>query len=817
MGRPSLGALSVLGRRRARSRSTSPTSPRPLPGPGATAAPRPLPDLGMAERLAMAGVAGLALLAALGATVLFRQVSAEREALAALREIDDAAAQEQWIARRIGLHPTPDLLHALGAVRERLARAAAQVERAEPAGRHLDRLVGVGAGVRAVARVRAAVQEQARTVDELVAHVLAGEIEVARAVALRDLGPEVHEAVARAGGAYGQTVARAHRPVAAAAAISAALASAAMTWVGWRVVRFSRAARRLQREERALRVSAERFRALVQHAVDILLVVEADGTLRHVSPAIERILGHDPAALVGTQMWTMVHPADVAAARAFHAGLVEQPGEARSIELRWQHRDGSARWVEISGANLLGHSEVRGLVLNARDLTRDKSLQQELVQRALHDQLTGLPNRTLFMDRLEHAIDRCTRRGRFVGVLFLDLDRFKLVNDNFGHDRGDQLLVDVAQRLRTCLRRIDTIARVGGDEFTILLEDLTSAGDAILIAERVMEALREPIRLDGQEVFVTASIGIALGDAAQSATGQGLLRDADVAMYRAKANGRAGYEVFRASMRESGKGRLKTEADLRRALARDELRLHYQPQVELATGRIVGFEALVRWEHPERGLLAPAAFVPIAEESGLVLPLGRWVLETACRQASEWCADPEIRRGIVMAVNLSPRQFRHPHLVDDLAQVLTRTRLDPDALEIEITEGTAMGDADATVRTLERLKTLGVRLAIDDFGTGYSSLSYLRRFPIDVLKVDRSFVAGLPGNGGDAAIIRSVVSLARALGLKAVAEGVETPAQLEELRALGCDQGQGYLFGKPVPAEEAERLLRDSSHRVVPA
>ena len=313
------------------------------------------------------------------------------------------------------------------------------------------------------------------------------------------------------------------------------------------------------------------------------------------------------------------------------------------------------------------------------------------------------------------------------------------------------------------------------------------------------------------------SIGIALGGKDQGTTGQGLLRDADIAMYRAKANGRACFEVFKSSMRETVKGRLKMETELRRALDRDELRLHYQPQVDLRSARIVGLEALVRWEHPERGLVPPGSFIPIAEETGLILPIGRWVLETACRQASIWRADSEIGIDLVMAVNLSPRQFRHPRLVQDVGQVLAESGLDASGLEVEITEGTAMGDADATVKTLEHLKSIGIRLAIDDFGTGYSSLGYLKRFPIDVLKVDRSFVAGLPANRGDAAIVRAVVGLTRALGLKAVAEGVETPEQLAELRGLGCDQGQGYLFGRPTPTEVADVVLRRSVGEAVPA
>ncbi len=729
-----------------------------------------------------------------------------------MSQVEERIGQEHVIKRQAILDPRrgTELAGRLRETRQQLTLDLDTLERDERRIGAFDRVLRLDSGPRASSRVRAAVRVQQVAVDEAFALLLAGRLDQARAVAPRAGLEEVSQATGLAAGMYAGVLERTHRALAAGVVVLAGLGGAAVGWLGFRVVRLGRAYRLLATEEQGLRASEERFRALVQHAADVILVLEPDGTVRHVSPAVQTVLGYEPDRLVGTRGWGLVHEGDAQSAQVFHAELLEQRG-SRSVELRWQHRDGSWRWLEVKGTNLLHQAGVRGIVLNARDISRHKSLEAQLVQRALHDQLTGLPNRMLFMDRLEQAIERSARRGKFAAVLFLDLDRFKLVNDNLGHDHGDQLLVQVADRLRGCLRRVDTIARIGGDEFTVLLEDVGVSADAALVAERIIEAFRGSFRIESQEIFVGASIGIALGGRDQGTTAQGLLRNADIAMYRAKANGRACFEVFKASMRETVKGRLKMETELRRALDRGELRLHYQPQVDLRSARIVGLEALVRWEHPERGLVPPGSFIPMAEETGLILPIGRWVLETACRQAAIWRADTEIGLDLVMAVNLSPREFRHPQLVQEVGQVLAESGLDASGLEVEITEGTAMGDADATVKTLEHLKAIGIRLAIDDFGTGYSSLGYLKRFPIDVLKVDRSFVAGLPANRGDAAIVRAVVGLTRALGLKAVAEGVETTEQLNELRGLGCDQGQGYLFGRPTAPEVADVMLRRSS------
>jgi diguanylate cyclase (GGDEF)-like protein len=448
-----------------------------------------------------------------------------------------------------------------------------------------------------------------------------------------------------------------------------------------------------------------------------------------------------------------------------------------------------------------GENEVLAIV---RDNTERKALERQLAHQAFHDALTGLPNRTLFMDRLQHAVARSSRTGATLAVLFLDLDRFKVVNDSLGHDVGDQLLIAVAAHLTRTVRASDTVARLGGDEFTILLEDV-DAGIARRVAERIMATLQAPFVLAGHEVCVTTSIGIALNNEGP-ATADELMRDSDAAMYRGKSRGKARYEVFDASMHVRSLERLRLESELRHAIERGELSVHYQPTVSLVDGRVTGLEALVRWRHPERGLISPGVFVPVAEETGLILPLGRWVLAEACRQAKAWQIQHP-STPFTISVNLSVRQFQHPGLVDDVASVLQTVGLAPETLVLEITEGIVIETAEANSRVLEQLKGLGVRLAIDDFGTGYSNLSYLTRFPVDVLKIDRSFVDGLGHDRGDSAIVHTVISLARTLGLGVTAEGIETAEQLQLLRAAGCDSGQGFYFSRPVPDVEAERLI----------
>jgi diguanylate cyclase (GGDEF)-like protein len=443
---------------------------------------------------------------------------------------------------------------------------------------------------------------------------------------------------------------------------------------------------------------------------------------------------------------------------------------------------------------------------------------EDAMHQAFHDSLTGLPNRALFMDRLDHALLHARRHGETIAVLFLDLDRFKVVNDSLGHLVGDHLLSAVATRIQACVRDEDTVARLGGDEFTVLLENVAEGDEAVRVAGRIASALGDAFRLGGLEVFVTASVGIALNTPNHD-DGTALLRDADVAMYRAKPGGRSRYEIFDPSMNVAALERLALESDLHHAVGPGgcaEFQVHYQPLVELASGRVAGLEALVRWRHPRRGLLAPGAFVALAEETGLIVPLGRWVLREACRQARAWQGVAGGHR-LLMNVNLSARQLQDPDLATEVARTLAETGLAPNCLELEITESVLMSDAESSGRALAALQGLGVRLAIDDFGTGYSSLAYLKHLPVDTLKIDRSFVAGVARDPADAAIVGAVVTLARALGLAVTAEGVETAAELAHLQGLGCDRGQGYYFARPLPPEAATALIEGRAEAVAVA
>jgi diguanylate cyclase (GGDEF)-like protein len=434
-----------------------------------------------------------------------------------------------------------------------------------------------------------------------------------------------------------------------------------------------------------------------------------------------------------------------------------------------------------------------------------QSAESRVRHQALHDPLTGLPNRSLLLDRLNHWAARADRDRSSAAVLFVDLDNFKVINDALGHDRGDKLLRSVAERLQHELRPSDTIARVGGDEFVVFCEDIPSEHDALAMVDRLVHALDAPFDIGGQSQHATASVGIAFGDG--SSQPEVLIRNADAAMYRAKERGRARYELFDDEMRRRSISWLETESELRRAIDGGELHNVYQPIVSPRNGAIVGFEALVRWHHPERGVVSPADFIPVAEQSGLIVPLGRGVLQRACAEAVLWNRGRDGREPLRVAVNFSPRQLSHPRAVDSLVETLEEAGLDPDLLCVEITESALVEDAASTLGTLNRLKELGVRLALDDFGTGYSSLTYVRRFPIDTLKIDRSFIDGIAGSSEDEAIVTAVLSMGRALGVHVVAEGVETEEQAARLRTLGCKLAQGFLFSRPVGPDAVHELL----------
>jgi diguanylate cyclase (GGDEF)-like protein/PAS domain S-box-containing protein len=480
--------------------------------------------------------------------------------------------------------------------------------------------------------------------------------------------------------------------------------------------------------------------------------------------------------------------------------------EPFQLEHRVVHGDGSVRTLDSRGrVELDGDGRVVRLLGTAQDITERRAAERLLEHQALHDPLTGLPNRALFLDRLGHALTRARRPGTSLAVYFCDVDDFKDVNDSLGHDAGDELLVALPPRLREGLRAGDTVARFGGDEFVILCEELDSEGEAIRIAERIGAAFALPFELDGRPHHLSVSVGVVFVRAGEASATE-VLRDADAAMYRAKGSGKGRFELFDAQMRASLVARLQTEADLRRALTDGELRLHYQPVVALGGASdgsgdaFVGAEALVRWQHPERGLLAPAAFIAVAEDSGLIAPLGEWVLEQACRQVVAWGGERFV------SVNLSPRQLSHADVPALLARALETTGADPALLELELTENVLMEQTGGALATLRRLKTRGVRLMLDDFGTGWSSLAYLKRFPLDGLKIDREFVAGLGSSPEDTAIVAAVLSMAEALGLDVVAEGVETAVQLAWLRERGCASVQGYLLSRPLPAAELAAL-----------
>jgi diguanylate cyclase (GGDEF)-like protein/PAS domain S-box-containing protein len=594
--------------------------------------------------------------------------------------------------------------------------------------------------------------------------------------------------------------------------------------------------------ESALRQSEQRFRSLIENATDITIILDAEGIFRYISPSVKRILGYGPHKAIGRSALGTVHPDDCAAiAQTLHKAI-ENPKRSQSpLEYRVRHRNGSWCYLEAVATNLLHDPAVQGIVINCHDITQRKLAEEQLLHDAFHDALTGLPNRSLFTDRLEHALRLAKRRKDYLfAVLFLDLDRFKVVNDSLGHAIGDQLLVAIARRLETCLSAGDTVARLGGDEFVLLLEDIDGINEATSIVNRLQKKITSPILLDGHEVFITASIGIALSSD-EYLEPTSLLRDADTAMYRAKELGRARHEVFNSSMHAHALRLLQLENDLRRAIEsiRDPAReedslqspqspqsslpplsaasqfiLHYQPIVSIANNTIIGFEALVRWQHPERGLVSPNEFIPIAEETGLIVPLGRWVLRTACQQIRQWQQLFQNNPPLSVSVNLSVKQFSQPYLIEYIDQVLEESHLHGSSLKLEITESVLIENSESVTAMLVELRTRNIHLCIDDFGTGYSSLSYLHRFPTNTLKIDRSFVSRMggefdlsKGSIDPTEIVRSIVTLSHNLGMDVVAEGVEEASQLSILKGLKCEFAQGFFFSKPVDSQTAAILI----------
>ncbi|WNV75386.1 EAL domain-containing protein [Geodermatophilus sp. DSM 44513] len=540
----------------------------------------------------------------------------------------------------------------------------------------------------------------------------------------------------------------------------------------------------------------EHFRALVRNASDVITVVDASGTITYQTPSVGWVLGHPPGALVGTDVYDLVHVEDRPAFRTRLAEVVAGSAHTACPGARMRHRNGTWRWTETVVADLRADPAVSGLVLTTRDVSDRRELEEQLRTQAFHDPLTGLPNRAVFMDRLR-AAEAGERDGVPAAVLFLDLDNLKTVNDDLGHEAGDTLLRVVASRVARLLRPEDTLARLAGDEFAVLLVGEASSTRAAGVAARVLAALDEPVVVGDRAVRTSASLGLATSDTC-AVSGIGLLRAADTAMYVAKTHGKGRSEVFHPRHHAAQLDQEQLQADLYHALERQELVLHYQPIVDLTADRVSGYEALLRWQHPARGLVPPARFIALAEESGLIVPIGRWVLREAARQAATWQAGDGA--GPRVSVNVSVRQFQHPGLVADVADALATSDLPPDRLTLEITESLLVQDADRATARLQAVKDLGVRLALDDFGTGYSSLSYLRRFPIDVLKIDKSFVDGVARSTADRAVVAAIVALGRTLDMDLVAEGIESGAELAALEALGVRYGQGYHLGRPAPA-----------------
>jgi diguanylate cyclase (GGDEF)-like protein/PAS domain S-box-containing protein len=485
-------------------------------------------------------------------------------------------------------------------------------------------------------------------------------------------------------------------------------------------------------------------------------------------------------------------------------------GRTWSGETLLRRKDGSYVPVLGTATPLFDdRGDLAGMIGVSTDISERKALEAELERRASHDLLTGLHNRHVFFDLLALALRRTrrTKNSPKVGVLFMDLDSFKTINDSLGHEAGDRLLVAVAERLKNRLQPEDVLARFGGDEFAVLLETVENPSEVIRVAQRIAEGLRKPFTVDDHQVSVSTSVGVALGTAHANDDPEGMLREADAAMYRAKEQGPGRYAVFDPAMQTRAQQRLELEAELRRALEQGELVLYYQPEVSLHDGSMVGFEALLRWQHPERGLLKPSAFVPLAEETDLIMPIGRWVLEEACWQAKQWEEEHLPASPVTMEVNLSSRQLARRGLARTVEEALTRADLEAHALALEMTETVLIGASEHNAQALEALKKMGIRLSLDDFGTGYSSLSYLKRLPVDRVKVDRTFVKGLGGNATDTAVVRMIIELCHALGVEVLAEGVETSEQAALLRDMGCDLGQGYYFARPLRSEElAEQL-----------
>ncbi|MFN8558453.1 MAG: EAL domain-containing protein [Dehalococcoidia bacterium] len=541
------------------------------------------------------------------------------------------------------------------------------------------------------------------------------------------------------------------------------------------------------------------LRGMLDRSADLLVVVDADGSQRAVGLSACLTLGYDRASLTGASFFDHVHADDSDRVMQTFLACFDRPGAGEPVQFRYRHGDGSWRYLEAVFNNLLADDEIGGVIISSRDVTERKGWEEQITRQAHYDALTGLPNRKLFLDRLNRAVAIEQRQPHSVAVMFIDLDRFKVINDSMGHAAGDALLIAVAERLATCVRPTDTVARLGGDEFTVIMQGVEREQDAMHIARRIVQTMSDPFYLEGTPVFSGASIGVLVSEPPHESPDD-LLRKADVALYRAKSLGRGQAVLFRTGMDDEADQRFVLETELQVAVKEGSLILHYQPEIDLATGAVAGMEALVRWPRGSLGLLPPSEFITIAEEAGLIIPLGRWVLETACRELSRWIDESNGSDTRFISINVSAKQLHDAHFVDDVREILINTDVPPGRLCFEITESTLLEENSVALTALQEIRALGVRLAIDDFGAGYSSLSYLTRLPVDTIKVDRSFVALLGTAAPSSAICEAIVVLAHRLGIAVTAEGIESLEHLARVRELGFDHGQGFYLGRPVPS-----------------
>ncbi|MEL6909399.1 MAG: EAL domain-containing protein [Cyanobacteria bacterium J06629_2] len=563
--------------------------------------------------------------------------------------------------------------------------------------------------------------------------------------------------------------------------------------------------------EEALRKSEEQFRLTFELAPIGMAISSLDGEFTRVNQALCDALGYEEAELLKLSFAEISHPEDWEMHHSLEQKLINSTESSFQIEKRFIAKNGL---VVDTLLKVLVVCDAQGKPLHFNnqivDISERKSMEQQLLHDALHDALTGLPNRALFMDRLEQQLKRSqSQNGYLFAVLFLDLDRFKVVNDSVGHLIGDKLLIEIARRLEKSISPTDTVARLGGDEFTILLENIASKSEATLVAESIYQTLSFSFHIDGYELFSTASIGIALSSHGYEKP-EDILRDADLTMYSAKEQGKARYEVFNSSLRDRALQRLELETDLRRALERNEFEVYYQPITSLPLGTLSGFEALARWNHPVKGSIGPGDFIPVCEETGLIVPLGRWLLKEACKAARSWQLKYPEHPPIKMSVNLSGQQFREPELIEEIEAVLTETGLAGKFLKLEITESILIDNLETVTEIILKLRQKDIQFSIDDFGTGYSSLSYLHRFPVDTIKIDRSFVSQMQSSGENSAIVKAIVTLAHMLDMDVIAEGIETTTQLAQLKLLQCEYGQGFFFSKPLNQEHAEAFVANS-------